>query len=137
MRTILIIALERILLIIGLVALIAFILYGVVKAIIENVKRERFRRKNRNAQYSGSAVKEKKVSLFSSESRAERIGERGERRVSSFLEDLPCEDYWVFNDLLIRDRNYTTQIDHIILSRLRFCHRDEKHAWESIWKCER
>ncbi len=117
MRTILIIALERILLIIGLVALIAFILYGVVKAIIENVKRERFRRKNRNAQYSGSAVKEKKVSLFSSESRAERIGERGERRVSSFLEDLPSEDYWVFNDLLIRDRNYTTQIDHIILSR--------------------
>ena len=113
---------KKYLLIFGLLALIALILYLAVKSIIESVRRERFRKKNREAQYSGSAVKEKKgfwAILFSSRygSRAEYIGERGERRVSSFLEDLPCEDYWVFNDLLICDRNYTTQIDHIIISR--------------------
>ena len=50
-------------------------------------------------------------------SRAESLGEHGERRVSSYLEDLPCEDYRVYNDLLIRDGNYTTQVDHIIISR--------------------
>lgn len=117
-----IIVLIRILLRIGYVALIAFILYLVIKSIIKKVNRQRFRKKNRKAQYSGSAVKEKKgflSSVFASKygSRAEYLGEFGERRVSSFLEDLPCEDYWVFNDLLICDRNYTTQIDHIIISR--------------------
>ena len=110
------------LLIAGLIALGAFILYRIVKSIIENVKRERFRKKNREAQFSGSAVKEKKgfwASIFSSNrgSWAERIGENGERAVSSYLADLECEDYQVFNDLLLRDGNYTTQIDHIILSR--------------------
>ena len=116
------IALKNVFLILACLALTVFILYLVVKSIIENVKRKSFRKKNREAQYSGSAVKEKTgfwATLFSSRygSRAEYIGERGERRVSSFLEDLPCEDYWVFNDLLICDRNYTTQIDHIIISR--------------------
>lgn len=43
--------------------------------------------------------------------------EQLERTVSSYLADLECEDYQVFNDLLVRDGNYTTQIDHIILSR--------------------
>lgn len=109
-------------LIIGLVAIGAFILYRIVKSTIENIKRQRFRRKNREAQFSGSAVKEEKgflSSLFSSSrsSRSERIGEYGEREVSSYLADLECEEYQVFNDLLLRNGNYTTQIDHIILSR--------------------
>lgn len=116
------VAMKKFILLLGLFALITHILYMMVKSIIENEKRKSFRKKNREAQYSGSAAKEKKgvwETLFSSRygSRAEYIGERGERRVSSFLEDLPCEDYWVFNDLLICDRNYTTQIDHIIISR--------------------
>ena len=50
-------------------------------------------------------------------SRAEAIGDHGEKRVSSFLEYLDCEDYWVFNDILILNGKYTTQIDHIIISR--------------------
>lgn len=50
-------------------------------------------------------------------SRAEAIGDYGEKRVSSFLEDLDCEDYRVYNDLLIRNGNYTTQVDHIVISR--------------------
>lgn len=112
---------KNLLLIAGLVALGTFILYRIVKSIIENVKRERFRKKNREAQFSRSAVKEKEgfwASIFSPNrrTRAERIGDSGERAVSSYLADLECEDYQVFNDLLLRDGNYTTQIDHIILS---------------------
>ena len=110
------------LLIAGFVALGALALYLIAKSVIEGIKRQRFRRKNREAQFSGSAVKEEKgfwASLFSSRrsSRAERIGENGEREVSSYLADLECEEYQVFNDLLLRNGNYTTQIDHIILSR--------------------
>lgn len=110
------------LLIAGFVALGALALYLIAKSVIEGIKRQRFRRKNREAQFSGSAVKEEKgfwASLFSPRrsSRAERIGENGEREVSSYLADLECEEYQVFNDLLLRNGNYTTQIDHIILSR--------------------
>lgn len=107
---------------IGLVAVAALLLYMMIKSIIKRVERARFRKRNRETQYSGSAVKENK-GFFSSVfnvrygSRAESLGEYGERRVSSYLEDLPCEDYRVYNDLLIRDGNYTTQVDHIIISR--------------------
>ncbi len=104
------------LLIAGLIALGTFILYRIINSTIENVKRERFRKKNREAQFSGSAVKEKKgfwASIFSSNRStwAERIGENGERTVSSYLADLECDDYQVFNDMLVRDGNYTTQIE--------------------------
>ena len=66
---------------------------------IENIKREQFRRKNREAQFSGSAIKEEKgfwASLFTPKysSRAEAIGDYGEKRVSSFLADLDCVDYF-------------------------------------------
>ncbi len=110
------------LLIAGFIVLGALALYLIAKSVIEGIKRQRFRRKNREAQFSGSAVKEEKgfwASLFSSRrsSRAERIGENGEWEVSSYLADLECEEYQVFNDLLLRNGNYTTQIDHIILSR--------------------
>ena len=87
---------KEILIHIGLVALIAFILYRIVKSIIENIKREQFRKKNRETQFSGSAVKEEKgfwTSMFTPKysSRAEAIGDYGEKRVSSFLEDLDYE----------------------------------------------
>ena len=107
---------------IGLVALTAFLLYLMIKSIKENVERARFRKRNRETQYSGSAVKDNQ-GFFSSvfnvsySSQAETLGEYGERRVSSYLEDLPCEKYRVYNDLLIRNGNYTTQIDHIVISR--------------------
>ena len=122
MQVIKIFALKDILLRIGFVALVVFILCLVVKSIIEKVKRNRFRMKNRETQFSGSAVKEKKgfwATIFTPKysSRAEALGDYGEKTVSSFLEDLACEDYRVYNDLLIRDRNYTTQVDHIIISR--------------------
>ena len=113
---------NEILIYIGLAALCALILYLIVKSIIESIKREQFRRRNRETQFSGSAVKEEKgfwTSLFAPKysSRAEAIGDYGEKRVSSFLEDLDCEDYRVYNDLLIRNGNYTTQVDHIVISR--------------------
>ena len=105
-----------------LAALGAFVLYLIVKSIIEKIKREKFRKKNRETQFSGSAVKEKKgfwTSLFTPKysSQAEAIGVYGEKEVSFFLEDLDCEDYRVYNDLLIRNGNYTTQVDHIVISR--------------------
>lgn len=73
-------------------------------------------------QFSGSAIKDEKgiwESLFAPKysSKSEAIGDQGEKHVSSFLEYLPCEEYQVFNDLLIRDGNYTTQVDHIVISR--------------------
>ena len=50
---------KEILMYIGLAALGAFILYLIVKSIIdiENIKREQFLKKNRETQFSGSAVK--------------------------------------------------------------------------------
>lgn len=113
---------KEILIYIGLAALTALVLYLIVKSIVESSKREQFRKKNRETQFSGSAVKEEKgfwASMFTPKysSRAEAIGDYGEKRVSSFLEDLDCEDYRVYNDLLIRNGNYTTQVDHIVISR--------------------
>lgn len=97
-------------------------LWLIVRSIIKSVKRAQFRKRNRETQFSGSAVREDKgvwSSLTSPKyaSRAEAVGERGEKRVSSFLEDLDCNDYRIYNDILIRDGNYTTQVDHIIISR--------------------
>lgn len=113
---------ENVLLYIGIATLCAFILLMIIKLFIECIKREQFRKKNRDTQFSGSVVKEKKgfwASIFTSRysSRAEAIGDYGEKRVSSFLEDLDCKDYRVYNDILIRNGKYTTQVDHIIISR--------------------
>lgn len=112
---------KQILLIIGSTAFAAIILYRVIKSIVENVKRRRIVQKNLDAQFSGTPVSEKRgvlSSFFLSYygKRADAIGELGERKVSSYLANLPCEDYYVFNDLLIRDGKYTTQIDHIVIS---------------------
>ena len=113
---------ENVLLYIGIATLCAFILLMIIKLFIECIKREQFRKKNRDTQFSGSVVKEKKgfwASIFTSRysSRAEAIGDYGEKRVSSFLEDLDCKDYRVYNNILIRNGKYTTQVDHIIISR--------------------
>lgn len=113
---------ENVLLYIGIATLCAFILLMIIKLFIECIKREQFRKKNRDTQFSGSVVKEKKVfwaSIFTSRysSRAEAIGDYGEKRVSSFLEDLDCKDYRIYNDILIRNGKYTTQVDHTIISR--------------------
>ena len=113
---------KEILIYICIAALGAFILYLIVNSIIESCKREQFRKKNRDTQFSGSAIKEEKgiwASLFTPQysSRAEAIGDYGEKRVSSFLENLNCEEYRVYNDLLIRNGNFTTQVDHIVISR--------------------
>ena len=44
------------------------------------------------------------------------IGNKGEERVRSILEQLP-EDYYTFNDLLLeKDKGYT-QIDHLVVSK--------------------
>ena len=105
---------------IAFVALAALLLYLMITSIKENVELARFRKRNRETQFSGSAVRENQgffSSFFNYRGRAESLGERGERRVSAYLEDLPCEDYRVYNDLLIRDGNYTTQVDHVIISR--------------------
>ncbi len=87
---------KEILIYIGLAALSALVLYLIVKSIVESIKREQFRKKNRETHFSGSAVKEKKgfwASLFTPKysSRAEAIGDYGEKRVSSFLADLDCD----------------------------------------------
>ena len=73
---------KEILIYIGLAALCALILYLIVKSIIESIKREQFRRRNRETQFSGSAVKEEKgfwTSLFTPKysSRAEAISDYG------------------------------------------------------------
>ena len=100
---------KEILIYVGLAALGTFVLYLIVKSIVENIKYEQFRNKNRESQFSGCAAKEEKgcwASLFTPKysSRAETIGDYGEKRVSSFLEDLDCEEYKVYNDLLIRKK---------------------------------
>lgn len=43
-------------------------------------------------------------------------GELGERRVAKLLRKLPEDEYIVLNDLLFRNDQYTTQIDHIVIS---------------------
>lgn len=112
---------KKILLIIGLTAFAAFVLYLVIKTIVENVKRRRIIQKNLDAQFSGTPVSEKRgvlstffISFYGK--RADAIGDLGERKVSYYLANLPCEDYYVFNDLLIREGNYTTQVDHVVIS---------------------
>lgn len=100
---------------IALVVLGALVLYLLFKSIQNGVRRRRYRRKNRESQFSGSVETGWRTSR--SRSWSETIGASGERRVSSYLEDLPCESYAVYNDLLFRDRNYTTQVDHLVVSQ--------------------
>lgn len=111
-----------ILICIGLAVLVVVVFFAIVKAIVGGVERSRFRKRNRESQYSGSVIKEKdsfwtKAFYQARRTRAENLGDYGERRMATYLEDLPCEVYRVYNDILLRDGNYTTQVDHIIISR--------------------
>lgn len=47
----------------------------------------------------------------------EEIGARGEIRTAGFLRKLPENDYYIYNDVLLRFGNSTTQIDHVVISR--------------------
>lgn len=87
-------------------------IFIMVRSIKSRIELYRFRKKNRAAQFSGSAATQSKKRTYE-----EAIGDSGERSVSSYLANLPCEEYQVLNDLLVCDGKYTTQIDHIILSR--------------------
>ncbi len=111
-----------ILICIGLAVFVVASIYAIVKAIVEGVERRRFRKRNRESQYSGSVIKEKdsfwtRAFYQARRTRAENLGDSGERRMATYLEDLPCEIYRVYNDILIRNGNYTTQVDHVIISR--------------------
>lgn len=47
-----------------------------------------------------------------------RKGKTGEKRVATILSRLPKEDYFVFNNLIIKFRNGgSSQIDHVVVSR--------------------
>ena len=43
-------------------------------------------------------------------------GEYGERRIKKCLSSLPEEEYFVLNDLYLKNGAKTTQIDHIVVS---------------------
>lgn len=107
---------------IGVIAFAALVVYAIVKEMVDSVRRHRFHKRNRESQFSGKAFNKERsiwesVISGSHRSTAEVLGDYGERRMAAFFEDLPSEDYFVFNDILIRDGNYTTQIDHVIISR--------------------
>ena len=100
---------------IALAVLGVLTLFLIAKAIKSGVERRRFRRRNREYQYSGTAQTD--VPRYRHRSWSEAVGDRGERRVASYLEDLPYDRYSVYNDLLFRNRDYTTQVDHLIVSK--------------------
>ena len=97
------------------IALIAFgigFIWLLMRAIKSSIEHYLFQKKNREAQFSGSAATHSRKITYE-----DAIGDSGEKHVSSYLTNLPCEEYQVFNDLLVRNGKYTTQLDHVILSR--------------------
>lgn len=44
-------------------------------------------------------------------------GKIGEINVANRLKKLPKEDYWIINDLMLKFGNWTSQIDHVVVSR--------------------
>lgn len=44
-------------------------------------------------------------------------GKRAEKKVFGELEKLNSNEYLIYNDIIIEDSNYITQIDHIVLSK--------------------
>lgn len=47
---------------------------------------------------------------------SEQIGERGEAKVHEILSQLP-KDYYVLDDIVLRTKRGTTQIDHVVVSK--------------------
>ena len=54
-------------------------------------------------------------------------GKAGEMRVAKILSKLPEEEYKVINNLLIKEGNKTTQIDHLVVSEYRIFVIETKH----------
>ena len=54
-------------------------------------------------------------------------GKAGEMRVAKILSRLPEEEYRVINNLLIKQGNKTTQIDHVVVSEYRIFVIETKH----------
>ncbi len=54
-------------------------------------------------------------------------GKAGEMRVAKILSKLPEEEYRVINNLLIKQGNKTTQIDHVVISEYRIFVIETKH----------
>jgi hypothetical protein len=54
-------------------------------------------------------------------------GKAGEMRVAKILSKLPEEEYRVINNLLIKQGNKTTQIDHVVVSEYRVFVIETKH----------
>lgn len=54
-------------------------------------------------------------------------GKAGEMRVAKILSKLPEEEYRVINNLLIKQGNKTTQIDHVVVSEYRIFVIETKH----------
>ena len=48
---------------------------------------------------------------------AEESGTRGEITTAGYLRKLPKNDYFIYNDVILRFGNSTSQIDHVIISR--------------------
>jgi len=64
---------------------------------------------------SNKVLKNKKKKTTYS-SYAKVLGEIGEENVASILKTLP-KDYVVFNDIYLEIKGYSTQIDHVVISR--------------------
>jgi hypothetical protein len=56
------------------------------------------------------------IAIFTSKSIYRTKGEIGEDIVSGILQRLPAEDYIILNDITIKNRSGTSQIDHLVIS---------------------
>jgi len=91
-----------------LVALL--ILIAVLAAIIHRKEGWTFR-------MGGLRTERTHPSLFTRESGARRLGERGERFVGDYLDTLDSSEYRVLNDIVIGGGGKTTQIDHVVICK--------------------
>jgi hypothetical protein len=56
------------------------------------------------------------IVIFMSRSNRRVTGEIGEKIVSRILQRLPADDYIILNDITIKNRSGTSQIDHLVIS---------------------
>lgn len=70
----------------------------------------------RTTSRSNKAPKKRRKKKTTYSSYAKVLGEIGEESVASILKTLP-KDYVVFNDVYLEIKGYSTQIDHVVISR--------------------
>ena len=98
-----------------IILIIAVILFFIVKAAL-NTDKNNSNSENANAPYVSPSIHHGDNSVTS------RLGKAGESEVSFVLHSLPLE-YLAIDDVIIPDqvtdpsKRYTTQIDHIVISR--------------------